>query len=130
MASDFDLTGQGDAGNSYAALPGTSGSGFVQHYMTPNKEALASGREVAGEPAEARPYMPSRLKLTESIKAATQVDGYTKSQITTLASATSSTEPGEPTSTAHMPGTTSINSSSMGTRAAPRPPRKFSLQYA
>lgn len=76
MASDFDLTGQDDA-NSYAALPGTSGAGFVQHYMTPNKEVLASGRELAGKLAVAEDSSAQR-KLTRNFKAAIPVDGYTK----------------------------------------------------
>lgn len=37
-----------DDPGSYASLPGTSGTEFVQHNMTPMKSHLEPGREVAG----------------------------------------------------------------------------------
>ena len=45
----FDLTGQESAGGYFAALPGTSGTDFVQHNTTPIKaKFFASRDEVAG----------------------------------------------------------------------------------
>ncbi len=45
----FDLTGDGSAGNYYAALPGTSGNDFVEHNTTSVKaKFFASRKEVAG----------------------------------------------------------------------------------
>ncbi|KAJ3479054.1 hypothetical protein NLG97_g8418 [Lecanicillium saksenae] len=45
----FDLTGDAPAGGFYAALPGTSGNGFVEHNTTPLKaKFFAARKEVTG----------------------------------------------------------------------------------
>ncbi|KAJ6440987.1 ubiquitin hydrolase [Purpureocillium lavendulum] len=48
MAARYNPRAQDQDANSYAALPGTAQTGFVQHNMTPMKSNLAPGREVAG----------------------------------------------------------------------------------
>ncbi|KAM3542721.1 hypothetical protein ARSEF1564_004381 [Beauveria bassiana] len=51
----FDLAEDGGAGSYYAALPGTSGAGFVQHNTLPIKaKFFASRKEVAGMSAHSQ----------------------------------------------------------------------------
>ncbi|UNI17459.1 Ubiquitinyl hydrolase 1 [Purpureocillium takamizusanense] len=48
MTARYDLRGQDQDTGSYAALPGTAQTEFVQHNMTPMKSRLTPGKEVGG----------------------------------------------------------------------------------
>jgi len=50
MTARYDLRTQDQDAGSYAALPGTAQTEFVQHNMTPMKSRLTPGKEVPGTP--------------------------------------------------------------------------------